>query len=296
MNNKNILVSICCITYNHGKFLRETLDGFFAQKTSFLFEVLIHDDCSTDNTKSIIEEYANKFPEIIFPVFQTENQHSKGLRRMNPRFNFPRARGKYIAMCEGDDYWTDPLKLQKQVDFLESNPDFNLCIHPSLVINTISGEKKIRDGFKKDVYQYDDVITKFIGAPTSSFVFRNNIVFPDWFYSVYGGDRAIVVLNSLRGKIKVLDFVGSVYRIHTGGVDNSYKKNKFALPIRNIKEQFIYLNVANEKHHKKTISKNIISNHIYVLFWSLRKLDFRVLYNTARSMLLFLLFKKIAFK
>lgn len=265
------------------------------QKTNFDFEIVIHDDCSTDDTNTIIEEYAAKYPDIIFPLYQTENQYSKGVRGINPRFNFPRARGKYIAMCEGDDYWTDPFKLQKQVDFLDNNPDFSMCIHPSKVINTITGEEKIRDGFKKVVYEYDDVISKFIGAPTSSFVFRNNIVFPEWFYKVYGGDRAIVVLNAMQGKIKVLDFVGSVYRIHTGGVDHAYKRNKFALPIRNIKEQFIYLGVAKEKNQKKTISKNILSNHIYIVLWSLRKFDFRVLHNAVKSMLMFLLFKKISF-
>ena len=123
------LVSISCITFNHAKFLRECFDGFLMQKTNFKFEVVIHDDASTDETKGIIEKYTNKYPDIFFPMYQKENQYSKGVRGMMVKFNFPRCRGKYIALCEGDDYWTDENKLQKQVDFLEVNPKSVLCFH-----------------------------------------------------------------------------------------------------------------------------------------------------------------------
>src|SRR5690606_25359461 len=103
-------------------FIRQCLDGIFMQKCNFEYEILIHDDASTDDTQKIIKEYQQKYPEIIKPILQTENQYSKGVRGIMARFNFPRAKGKYIALCEGDDYWTDPLKLQKQIDFLENNP------------------------------------------------------------------------------------------------------------------------------------------------------------------------------
>ena len=120
-----ILVSICCITYNHEKFINKCIDGFLLQKTKFNFEILIHDDASTDNTANIIREYENRYPDIIKPIYQIENQYSKGVS-ISATFNWPRAKGKYIAMCEGDDYWTDPLKLQKQVDFLEKKNDYGL--------------------------------------------------------------------------------------------------------------------------------------------------------------------------
>lgn len=124
------LVSISCITYNHAPYIRECLDGFMMQKCDFDFEVLIHDDASTDGSQEIIKEYQERFPNVINPILQTENQWSRGVRGMNAKFNYPRANGKYIALCEGDDYWTDPLKLQKQVDFLEENKDFGLvCTH-----------------------------------------------------------------------------------------------------------------------------------------------------------------------
>ena len=120
------LVSICCIAYNQERYIRETLDSFLKQKTSFPFEILIHDDASTDRTADIIREYAAAHPGIVKPLCQTENQHSKGIA-VGVTFNYPRALGKYIALCEGDDFWTDPLKLQKQFDFMEANPGYALC-------------------------------------------------------------------------------------------------------------------------------------------------------------------------
>lgn len=114
------LVSICCTTYNHGKFIQDAIEGFLMQKTNFPIEIIIHDDASTDNTATIVKQYAEKHPGLIITILQTINQYSQGIKPW-PNFVFPKARGKYIALCEGDDYWTDPLKLQKQVDFLEGN-------------------------------------------------------------------------------------------------------------------------------------------------------------------------------
>ena len=128
MQSREIVVSVSCLTYNHAPYIRQCLDGFMMQKTDFAFEVLIHDDASTDGTAEIIKEYEARYPDVIKPIYEEENQWVKG-RRGSAVFNFPRARGKYIALCEGDDYWTDPLKLQKQVDFLEQNPLYVMCSH-----------------------------------------------------------------------------------------------------------------------------------------------------------------------
>jgi len=119
------LVSISCITYNHVNYIRECIEGFLIQKTTFAFEVLIHDDASTDGTTKIIKEYEKKYPHIIKPIYESENQWIKG-KRGSAFFNYPRAKGKYIALCEGDDFWIDSLKLQKQVTFLEENKDYGL--------------------------------------------------------------------------------------------------------------------------------------------------------------------------
>lgn len=121
-----ILVSISCITYNHSAYIRQCLDGMLMQHTTFGFEILIHDDCSTDGTDDIIREYVSKFPQIIKPLFEEENQYQQGKPIGTVVWNLPRAKGKYVALCEGDDYWTDPLKLQKQVDFLESHSGYGL--------------------------------------------------------------------------------------------------------------------------------------------------------------------------
>ena len=121
------LVSISCVTYNHVSYLREALEGFLMQKTTFPVEILIHDDASTDGTEDLIRQYEKQYPRLSFPMYQKENQYSQGVRGMMLRFNFPRARGKYIALCEGDDYWIDPLKLQKQTKIFYENPDTVIC-------------------------------------------------------------------------------------------------------------------------------------------------------------------------
>lgn len=113
------------MVYNHAPYLRKCLDGFVMQKTDFRFEAIVHDDASTDGSAAIIKEYAEKYPDLIKPIYETENQYSKkdgSLRKIMDAA----CRGKYIAICEGDDYWIDPLKLQKQVNFLEENPDYGL--------------------------------------------------------------------------------------------------------------------------------------------------------------------------
>ena len=119
------MVSICCLTYNHAAYIRECLDGFLIQRTDFPVEIIVHDDASTDDTQDILREYQARYPNRFQLIFQTENQYSKGVN-VAIQYIFPRVRSKYIAFCEGDDYWIDPLKLQKQVDFLEKNLDYGL--------------------------------------------------------------------------------------------------------------------------------------------------------------------------
>lgn len=127
-NNKEIKVSVYCLAYNHEKYITKTLEGFVNQITDFRFEVFVHDDASTDHTADIIREYANKYPSIIKPIFQQENQYSKGTA-IFLNFIYPKMQGKYIASCEGDDYWNDPYKLQKQFDALETHLECSLSTH-----------------------------------------------------------------------------------------------------------------------------------------------------------------------
>ena len=218
------LISISCITYNHAPFIRQCLDGFVMQKTNFPIEVLIHDDASTDGTADIIREYEQKYPDIIKPIYQTENQYSKGISPSRI-YNFPRIQGKYIAICEGDDYWTDEYKLQKQVDFLEANEDYSICFHPVKVYNEEEGIF-IENDIVQDVPDVTDIkllaTTNYINTP--SVIYRNNQqVFDDLnkFPSLGIGDYIFHMLFAQYGKIKKLRDTMAVYRMHKSGVWSS---------------------------------------------------------------------------
>lgn len=220
------LVSISCITFNHAPYLRECFDGFLMQQADFQFEVVVHDDASTDGTREVIEEYTAKYPDIFVPMYQTENQYSQGVRGMMARFNFPRCKGKYIALCEGDDYWTDALKLQKQVDFLESNQDYVLVGGKTSTVSDIENFEIIREPVFRKEYDFNtgDLL---LSNPLSTLTacFRNNIikVFPDIFYEGYAGDLALYLLLSKHGKCKFFSDNYGVYRKHSGGVSNAFK-------------------------------------------------------------------------
>jgi len=212
------LVSICCCSYNHFDFISKTLESFLEQKTNFGFEILIHDDASTDGTIEIILSYAKMYPDIIRPLIQKDNKYSQGVRFMQNRYNFPRAKGKYLAICEGDDYWTDPNKLQKQVDFLDTNSDYNLCFHQVNKLYedyTLVPHCNIKTNTvfcRKDLYS-ENII------PTCSVMFRNierpdteaksGLTFGDWLLHLHytsGGAKAFYFADSM-----------GVYRIHKGG-------------------------------------------------------------------------------
>lgn len=218
-----IMVSIDCITYNHEKYLADALDSFLMQKTNFKFEVLIHDDASTDNTREIINQYQNLYPEIIKPIFQTENQYQKGIQVSI--FNFSRALGKYIAFCEGDDYWIDPYKLQKQVDFMESHPKCTLCFHNAIVVNeekNVINPSMISDEiYNKELSAGDMAKIGFI--PTASKMCPTYTMsnLPAWFASSVVGDYPSQLIASSYGYAFCLNEVMSAYRTNIPGSASS---------------------------------------------------------------------------
>ena len=167
------LVSVCVITYNHGKYIRQCLDGILMQKVNFPYEILIHDDASPDETADIIREYWEKYPTVIKPILREENQYSKGVDVS--RFNFDRSCGKYIALCEGDDYWTDDGKLQLQVDFLERHEKYVECGHNVLVLTEMGFQKNHNCANTDErIYTQQDIINGHSWKiATCSIVFRN---------------------------------------------------------------------------------------------------------------------------
>jgi len=229
MDNK-IMVSISCITYNHAGFIRDAIEGFLMQKTDFPFEILIHDDASTDGTTEIIKEYEKKFPEIIKPIYETENQWKKG-KRGSVTFNFPRAKGKYIAICEGDDYWTDPYKLQKQVDFLEQNKDVFAVVTNSSVCDLngkiLQKERLVIPKYNKEgIYNLYDFFQKGISYPTATVLFRNeNMTYilreSNRLANPFLGDWILWVLLHLQGDFYFLNEVTAAYRINPQSITHT---------------------------------------------------------------------------
>lgn len=214
---KEPLVSICCLTYNHRPYISKALDGFLKQKVSFSYEVLVYDDASTDGTADIVRSYQKRYPHIIKPILQTENQYSRGITNPSGAFNFPRARGKYIAMCEGDDYWTDMEKLQTQVDYMERHPDCSLCFHSARIL-TVDGsrsDKRMRPYRKERVVLPEEIIDKSCGYPTASMVFRTKMVksLPSYYTECPVGDTPLQLMAAASGYGYYLDKDMSVYRV-----------------------------------------------------------------------------------
>ena len=218
---KDVLVSIRCITYNHAPYIRQCLDGFVMQKTNFRFEAIVHDDASTDGTADIVREYAEKYPEIIKPILQTENQYSKhdgSICRALDAAMSPTA--KYVAMCEGDDYWIDPYKLQKQVDFLEINSQYSACAHQSKVIGKGSGLFMMNVPEKIEMKH---LLSRSRLFHTASFIYRNAPIknLPQIEKSVLSGDKLLFLKCVSIGPIKYLDDVMCVYRKHDTGASST---------------------------------------------------------------------------
>lgn len=268
-SKKEILVSISCITYNHAPYIRQCLDGFLMQKTDFAFEVLIHDDCSTDGTTDIIKEYEAKYPNIIKPLYEEENQWIKG-RRGSGVFNFPRAQGKYIAMCEGDDYWTDPQKLQRQVDFLETNPDYSMCFHGAEVLNESVYPFSYKSLENRE-YSSDELFKDWI-VPTASMLFKREVL-----YSlvcdkrILNGDINLVLASANSGRVFGMSDKMSVYRVQSNGLTiNRIKQDYLGLQLRYL-EHYECLKENYKKVNLKLYRSKIASIYISIAFIYLKK-------------------------
>ena len=231
-------LSIIVPTYNHGNFIAQMLEGALNQETNFDFDIIVGDDASKDDNAMIISKFAQKYPNKIRAFL-----HSKNLGPLEPRelggknnvgFLFSQAKSEYIALCEGDDYWKDPLKLQKQVDFLDRNAEYSLCHHQLQVIyedNSTSHYFNAED--QRDTSTIRDLLddeTWFLG--TESTVFKNIFIdgMPDWWWKTASGDLGIFIEVARYGKIKYLPDTMGTYRKHRGGMTNIHTpQNHFFL-------------------------------------------------------------------
>lgn len=230
--NTPLMVTIHCIAYNQETYIKECLDGFVMQKTNFRFEAIVHDDASVDRTASIIREYADKYPEIIKPIFETENQWSKSDGSLN-RIMDEHTHGKYVAVCEGDDYWIDPFKLQKQFDFMESHPECSLCFHSNYHLHS-SGDKVLhKPQTIKPFYYPEDIILGGGGFMATNAMFYRWEFFekesrPFFWENCPIGDMPSMLYLSIKGTVGYIDEAMSVYRVNALGSwssnQNSYKK------------------------------------------------------------------------
>jgi glycosyltransferase involved in cell wall biosynthesis len=264
-NNNIPLVSICCLTYNQETYIKQCLDGFIMQKTNFPFEVLIHDDASTDKTASIIREYETKYPDIIKPIYQTENQYSQHISPTR-KFVFPRARGKYIALCEGDDYWTDPLKLQKQVDFLEANEDFSICFHNVTVKNETNNSEIFNKSNIPEISSIKDLALGMYIYTCSVVIKTDGIIeFCKYSKDCPVGDYLLFMLTAKYGKIKYISEIMGVYRIHAGGVWSSLSSIEKIKKDIQIKESLIKIFKSD-----KSVLKILLKSRRYLNLFLLK--------------------------
>lgn len=215
-------VSISVTTYNQEKYIEQTLESLLMQKTDFYFDILINDDASSDRSPEIIRKYQEKYPQIIKPIYQTENQYSQG-KEVHYTFNYTRAEGKYIAYCDGDDYWTDPMKLQKQYDFMENHSEFSACVHAGKSVN----EKGTRVLWEQRAAQQDCRInTKKVIASQGMFAsnslfmknyFNGDFVMPAWFHEAKITDYPLYLILSTKGDLYYMDEIMCSFRVGSAG-------------------------------------------------------------------------------
>ena len=223
---EEIMVSICCMTYNQENFIRQAIESFLMQKTNFKYEIIVHDDASTDNTQSIIREYEKKYPNIVKAIYEEKNQYADAAKSLMKVFE--KAKGKYIAICEGDDYWCDEYKVQKQYDVMEENKECSMCVHNTIIhdLSNIEKDKKfnewneIRELIDYDVFFGWDVHT------SSYFIRKEYAIYPEEFWKYWFGDYVFLTTTYFWGKILFLPDVMSVYN----------KNNKQGVSYQNVQD------------------------------------------------------------
>lgn len=271
----NPLLSVCFITYNHENYLNESLESVLNQKTNFNYEIIIGEDFSTDSTTEIVSQYKKKYPEKIRVI---TDEYNVGAQK-NILRTLENCLGKYIATIEGDDYWTDPLKLQKQVDFLEKNEEFSMVCHDALVINEINNSSRLYfdSSKKKQICSTKDALNVQF-CPTASIVFRKQAILPlSNFNLITIGDQVLVQMLSLNGLLYRMYEVMSVYRKTSTGMSEAMR----SVLEKTLKERINSLNTLNEisghKYQKYIRIENLLIQNRIELIRSKSKLKTSVL-------------------
>lgn len=248
--NPQYTVSVDMITYKHERFIKQAIEGVLMQETSFDYELIISDDCSPDNTQEIIEEIKKNHPKGD-KIKYFRHKQNIGMQA-NGTFAFNQCSGKYVALCEGDDYWTDPLKLQKQVDFLEENPEYVLSFH---LISILKNDGTIVDDFITNVPKdYETIETlarlgNYIHTP--SVVFRNVIAeLPFEFQLTPIGDYFLYIILAQYGKLKYLEEKMAVYRYNVGVIS---KMSNIDIANNNVKMYSCMIGYIKDENVKKII-------------------------------------------
>lgn len=208
------LVYVQVLTYNHEPYIKDCIEGILMQKTTFPVHIVVFEDCSTDKTTTILKDYQQQYPNLFTMYLQPINTYGKDIRKeaLKPWYDTA-TKGKYIAKCEGDDYWTDPMKLQKQVEFMDKNEEYSLCFHNA----TVDYKDKYKNHSFNKIKRSKDISLKMVIhewiIPTASIIFRNEMIeSPEWASKIYSGDMTLALMAAKKGKIFYLNDNMSIYR------------------------------------------------------------------------------------
>ena len=305
MPSKKIMVSICCGTYNHGKYIRQALDSFINQKTNFNYEILVIDDASTDDTPDILRDYEKRYPKLIRVIYNKKNMYSTGARVFTRMFEL--SKGKYISYCDGDDYYIDLNKIQKQFDYMEAHPDCGVVASNYKTYNDITGKFK-KSHLKEKDYSVEEIIEGdgAMFATSSTFLRKSSVTALNKFYYISPFEDYVSLLNiSLTSKIHVLSDYMSVYRINAVNSITTKAKTGDVVKVRKYllaeaTKMFNEFDKCTSFKYQRSTRYVLLKNEFIVAvleknFSKIKDNKFKDLYKTGNFKSRFLYFNKIHF-